>query len=198
MPLPPARRPHMSDPDLIRKCIEGDQQAWEGLIDQYGRLVYSIPARYGMSEDDANDVFQDVFMILLKKLDQIRDQNRISSWLITTTHRECWRRGRRQPVQLDIDEHDVVADAPPEEVVTQWENQRLVRDGLEGLGNPCKSLLEMLFLSSGEGDYESVAERLGIPVGSIGPTRARCFRKLERILRDLGYQDEAGGSENEE
>jgi len=175
-----------SDPALIQACIAGDRSAWDELIEHYGRLVYSIPMRYGMDRNEADEVFQSVFAILLERLEQLRDQTRVSSWLITTAHRECWRRGRRKPVDAELDEREIAADAPPEASVQQWELQNAVRAGLDRLGDPCKSLLHALFLSPAERDYKAIADELGMRVGSIGPTRARCFEKLERILGEMG------------
>jgi len=179
---------HRSDPKLIQACLAGDQRAWHTLIEQYARLVYSIPRRYGMSDADADDVFQNVFATLVRSLDRVEDQTKLSAWLITTTHRECWRHGKRSPVGVELDERDIRADSPPQDLADQWELQHQVRRGLDELGDPCKSLLEALFLSPSDMDYETIAGQLGMKVGSIGPTRARCFKKLEAILRKLGYE----------
>jgi len=89
---------------------------------------------------------------------------------------------------VELDERDIRADAPPQDLADQWELQHQVRRGLDELGDPCKSLLEALFLSPSDMDYETIAGQLGMKVGSIGPTRARCFKKLEAILRKLGYE----------
>jgi RNA polymerase sigma factor (sigma-70 family) len=178
---------HRSDPELIKACQDGNQAAWNELIDRYGRLIYSIPRRYGLSDADADDVFATVWATVFRKLRDLRDQTRLSAWLITTTHRESWRIGKRTAGRyVDLDDRIADVGAPDENQATTWEQQHLVRRGLDELGGRCKELLSALFLEAGEPSYEAIAQRLGIPVGSIGPTRARCFKKLEKILVELG------------
>src|SRR4029453_546364 len=109
------------------------------------------------------------------------------AWLITTTHRESWRIGKRDAGKYaDLDEHITDVSAPEDDQISTWEQQHMVRRGLDELGGRCKDLLAALFLESGEPSYEAIAARLGMTVGSIGPTRARCFKKLEKILLELG------------
>ncbi|HYN88697.1 MAG TPA: sigma factor, partial [Ardenticatenaceae bacterium] len=80
-PTEQKRSVYRSDPALIQACINGDQSGWNELVDRYGRLVYSIPQRYGLSATDADDVFQNVFTIVLRRLESLRDQTRLSAWL---------------------------------------------------------------------------------------------------------------------
>jgi RNA polymerase sigma factor (sigma-70 family) len=174
----------------LAACRRGDRGAWDAMVDQYGRLVYSIPRRYGLSEADADDVFQGVFLQLFRRLDAIRDPDRLSSWLITTAHRECWRVGKRSANVsahgVDLEERIPDLAAPAAEDAEAWEQQHLVREALEQLGGRCQALLSALFTSGTTPNYEAIAQQLGMRVGSIGPTRARCFRKLEKILLELG------------
>src|SRR5438128_6590658 len=79
------------DRDLIAACLAGDASAWESLVARYQRLVYSIPLKARLSNDDAADIFQSVWLKLYEKLDGLRDHEKLSSWLITTTTREVWR-----------------------------------------------------------------------------------------------------------
>jgi RNA polymerase sigma factor (sigma-70 family) len=181
------------DATLIEACLQGKHDAWNELVDRYGRLVYSIPRRYGMADPDCDDVFQNVFSILLQRLESIKDRSRLSSWLITTTHRECWRLGRRSSAFSSEDVDRLFSDvaSPPEDALVRWEQQHLVRQALSSLGGRCERLLTALFLSHGDPSYERIAADLGMKVGSIGPTRTRCFQKLERILGDLGLESPA-------
>lgn len=181
-----SKEEYRSDPALIQACLDGDESAWNELVERYGRLVYSIPQRYGLSPSDADDVFQNVFTIVLRRLDSLRDQTRLSAWLITTTHRECWRLGKQARGQTELDETIADGRIPPSEQVQRWERQQLVREALSQLDPRCQELLTALFLDSTSPSYEEVAERLGMAVGSVGPTRARCFKKLETILEALG------------
>ncbi len=190
-----SRRATISDADLVQACLDGDAAAWDEVLRRFGRLVYSIPRRYGFSDADADDVFQTVLTILFRKLDTIRDRDRLSAWLIRTTHRECYRIGKQSGryAELDRDIEDV--NEPTGEDAELWERRQLVRQGLRRLGGRCEQLLTALFVTPGQPSYETIARQLDIKVGSIGPTRARCFEKLEKILVVLGLAEaEEGGN----
>lgn len=177
---------HRSDPELIKACQRGEQAAWDQLVDQYGRLVYSIPRRYGLTDADADDVFAAVWATAFKSLDALRDDTRLSAWLITTTHRECWRIGKKRGYDRELDQAMPDISEPAPDQSETWERQHQVRTALRRLGGRCEELLTALFLQSGEPHYDTIATQLGMPVGSIGPTRARCFQKLRDILQEVG------------
>ncbi len=179
--------PYPDNAGLVQACIEGDEGAWDELIARYGRLVYSIPLRSGLSRDDADDVFQNVCAIVLRDLHTLRDHTRLSSWLITTTHRECWRLRKRSRIYTALDNTFVDRNAPPPEDILQWEREQ-VREAVWRLNDRCRALLTALFFDPDEPTYEEVADRLGVPIGSIGPTRARCFKKLEGMLIEMGFE----------
>ena len=186
----PANR---NDHELIAQCLDGDQSAWEALITRYQRLIYSIPVRARLSPDDAADVFQSVCLKLYEKLSTLRDHERLSSWLITTTNREVWRitaRNRRynQPGVSDDNEKDAVKEIPDagplaDEQQIALEQQQAVREGVAALSGRCRELLTMLFYQKDELSYADIARRLGMPVPSVGPTRARCLEKLKKLLQ---------------
>src|SRR5215467_15888341 len=99
----------VEDRALVAGCLEGDHAAWEALIRRYQRLIYSIPIKARLSQEDAADIFQSVCLKLYEKLNTIRDSERISSWLITTTSRECWRiaaRKRRDSIPSGSDDEN--------------------------------------------------------------------------------------------
>ncbi|MFO0838766.1 MAG: sigma-70 family RNA polymerase sigma factor [Phycisphaerae bacterium] len=176
---------HQSDPDLVNACIRGEQSAWNALVDRYGRLVYSVPRRYGLSNADADDVFQCVFTNLYRTLHKLNDVSRLSAWLITAAHRESWRVGKRSSQYADLDSYMPDVSSPADDKLDQWERQHLVQQALIRLGGRCETLLRALFMSAESPSYTTIATELGIPVGSIGPTRARCFRKMQDVLRSL-------------
>jgi RNA polymerase sigma factor (sigma-70 family) len=182
---------YKSDPALIQACIRGEKAAWDALVDRYGRLVYSIPRRYGLTPEDSDEVFQNVFVAAHRALGGLKDQTRLSSWLITTAHRECWRVGKRADRYPELDERIEDVARPSEDQLVAWERQHLVQQGLEKLGGKCEQLLRMIFLDRDDPGYETIADRLGMKVGSIGPTRARCLQKLQNILEDLGLFSDA-------
>ena len=181
------------DEQLIELCLGGDEAAWEALVSRYQRLVYSIPLRMGMGEDAASDVFQSVWIRLLEHLSGLKDREKLASWLITTTTRECWRasnRGRREaPVGEGGDADEAlprleIADTRPlaEQEQLQLVEQQRLRQAVDALADRCRSLVEMLYYEEDRPSYEEISRRLGMPVPSIGPTRARCLEKLRKLL----------------
>jgi RNA polymerase sigma factor (sigma-70 family) len=180
------------DRELVAACLEGDHTAWEVLIRRYQRLIYSIPIKARLSQEDAADIFQSVCLKLYEKLDSIRDSERISSWLITTTSRECWRiaaRNRRNgiPSVSDDDNNSKLMEIPAtgllaDEEKAALEQQQHVRQSVESLPDRCRELLTMLFYEKDELSYADIARRMKMPVPSIGPTRARCLAKLKKLL----------------
>jgi len=177
---------YADDDILVQKCLAGDQAAWKELVNRYGRLVYSIPLKYGLSLLDADDVVQNVFSIVLRRLSSLRNKKTFAAWLITVTCRESWKLTKERRVTEELPESLGDDGMPPHEQVLLWERQHLVRQAIAQLGEPCQSLLTALFLDPDEPSYQEVAARQGIPLGSIGPTRARCIEKLEAILVNMG------------
>ncbi len=180
-----------ADAELIRACIEGEAWAWNTLVERYQRLVYSIPLRAGLAQEDAEDVFQTVFTLLLEHLKGIRDAQGLGKWLITTAKRESWSVSRKRSREPNEDElatrmatEETLYDVRDEEA--SWMDQALMRDGFEQLGARCKALLQLLYYDPSEPSYEEISRRLGVPVGSIGPNRARCLARLKSILKDMG------------
>ena len=196
------------DPTLLARCRSGDARAWSQLVERYRRLVWSVIVKHRMRDEESEDVFQHVFTTLVTSIDSIEDDGALASWLVTTTKRRCWRviaqkrKDAERARSLDSDP-DKPAD-PEDERVNPAEarvlmERQLVREGLERLGGRCKDLLEALFGAGGEPNYTLIAEKLGIRVGSIGPTRARCLEKLSRVLGRLGFGEApAGGNEEAE
>ena len=189
--------PPPDDPTLVRRCLEGRPEAWDALVDRYARLVRSVPRRHGLDEADADDVAQATFILLHRSLGRLRDAERLASWLLTTAHRETWRVGRRRhgtAEQLLESVADVGAPDPAD--VVRWEREQAARQALAELGGRCEALLTRLFRDPSP-DYTGIARDLDMPVGSIGPTRARCFAKLAPILRRLGVGPEAEPGESD-
>ncbi len=177
---------YRSDKELIRACLAGDEPSWCELVGRYSRLVYSIPLRKGYSQADADDIFQNVFAALFRCLGSVRNDKTLAAWLITTTVRECGAlaRSRRPDGELDP---ALLDEAPlPLEEMQRLERQQLMRQALDQLDPRCRELLTALFLDDDCGSYAEIARRLGMPVGSIGPNRARCFVRLREILAEMG------------
>ena len=182
------------DRELIIACLDGDSSAWEALIARYQRLIYSIPMKSRLMPDDAADVFQSVCLKLYEKLSTLRDHERVSSWLITTTTREVWRvaaRNRRDapPAGADNEEDTdvlsrIAATGPlADEQRESLEQQQAVRQAVEALPERCRNLVTMLFYEKDDLSYADIARKMNMPVPSVGPTRARCLEKLKKLLQ---------------
>jgi len=180
----------LDDPVLVSACLAGDSSAWETLIKRYQRLIYSIPLKARLSSDDAADIFQSVCLKLFEKLSSLREYQKLSAWLTTTTTRECWRissRNRRLGSSFGTDDEspfkDIPAAAPLADAEREvLERQQIVRQAVESLPERCRELLTMLFYQKDELNYAEIARRMGMPVPSVGPTRARCLEKLKKLL----------------
>ncbi len=184
----------LPDAELIEACLNGQEQAWEALLVRFQRLIYSIPVRYGLAEADANDVFQNVSVILLENLHALRNRQRLGAWLVITTRRECWRLSHQQRQSTSDKETDSIEEVPAgktasEEEIVLLESQSVLRAALDELGHPCRELLQLLFYSEPRASYTEIARRLALPEGSIGPNRARCLEKVMKILETMGFSE---------
>lgn len=179
------------DAELIKRCLRGNQEAWEELIFRYERLIYFTAVRSGASSAEADDVFQNVCLIWLKELRKLRNPERLGAWLVTITRREFtaqWRQHEKQDriqgaTQAEIDTHQ----PSPEALAAQSDDARVVQRSLEQLSETCKELLWLLFFHPGNPSYEETARQLGVSVNSIGPRRARCLAQLKEILEQSGW-----------
>jgi RNA polymerase sigma factor (sigma-70 family) len=184
-----------TDEALLTACQRGEQSAWNALVERYLALIYSIPLKYGLSAQDAADISQSVCVTLLEKMSSIRDPHGLPAWIITTTTRQCWavmrlhqREVTRSAIQdaLAIEPPD--PDPLPDEELLTLERQYLVRTAVAQLPPNCRRLLEALFSDTPRSaSYRELAETLGVPLNSLGPTRARCLNKLKRLLDDAGF-----------
>ena len=174
-----------TDRDLIRACRSGNARAWERLLDKYERLVFSIALHYGLTTDDAADVTQITFTILLQTLNAMPDEVRLSSWLATVARRHTWRllaRNRRESINPDEDLAGNEALGGIVDDQERWELTEWLNHGLSLLDERCRQLLLALYFDAEQPSYADVANRLKMQVGSIGPTRARCLERMRRHL----------------
>ncbi len=187
----------LSDEQLLEGCRRGEESAWEALVGRYQRLIYAIPRRAGLDEDAAAEVFQEVFAALLENADSIEQPSRLHAWLVTTAKRKTWRMIGRARASRPFDDPDEGGEGElsrladegilPDEALQQLEQQHLVRAALSELEDRCRRLLQMLFYSQEPPPYSEIAAALGTSEGSVGPTRARCLKKLLEQLRKKGY-----------
>jgi RNA polymerase sigma factor (sigma-70 family) len=178
------------DRDLIRRCRRGSAGAWQQLLNRYERLVYSIPLSYGLSRDDAADIAQITFTILIQSIDSLSEDSRLGPWLVTVARRHTWRlldRNRRERASdrlegVDVAERAVLLGKSDADSIEHWELAEWLDTGLSKIGESCRELLLALYFQPERSSYAEVAAHLSMPIGSIGPSRARCLKRLRRVL----------------
>src|ERR1700726_3638200 len=170
---------------LVVRASDGDQAAWNELIDRFAPLVWSICTRYRLSREDINDVGQTVWLRLVEQLGHLRQPAALPGWLATTTQRECLRvlrTARRQDSFGFRSENEMSSGQNPatieQEILTAERNAAL-RAAFAELPARCKQLLSML-ISDPPCSYAEISGALRIPIGSIGPQRARCLDRLRK------------------
>jgi RNA polymerase sigma factor (sigma-70 family) len=183
-----------SDAALAARCNRGESAAWTILVQRYQRLVYTIVRRIELDDHAAADVFQTVFSRLLTHLPQLNQADRLQAWIVTTAKREALLQRSRglRTVSLTADDdegvasaaYDVADDSPlPDEQLATLQSQNQVRNALERMDERCRTLLTLLYHDADDAvAYDEVARRLDMPLGSVGPTRARCLGKLRKLL----------------
>jgi RNA polymerase sigma factor (sigma-70 family) len=170
---------------LVARVGDGDQEAWDEIIERYSPLVWSICVRYQLNRHDIDDVGQSVWLLLVENIASLREAAALPGWLATTTKRECLRilRAGRRHEHADLPAEDQMPSDPDaiaiEEEVIVAERNAALRAAFAELPPRCYQLLSML-VSDPPPPYAEISAKLGIPVGSIGPTRARCLARLRR------------------
>ena len=180
--------PARDDPgaaDLVAAARGGDKRAWDALVERYAPLIWSICRKYQLGPADADDVAQSVWLHLVDHLDNIRDPAALPGWLATTTRRECGRLARAAHgpyaaiYPLDGENMaDEQADTAEQQVLAA-ERHAALRQALADLPPDGQQLIAML-TADPPVPYTEISARLGIPVGSIGPTRRRCLDRMRR------------------
>jgi RNA polymerase sigma factor (sigma-70 family) len=190
--------------ELVTCARNGDKQAWDAIVERYAPLIWSICRRYRLADADAHDVGQSVWLKLVDQLDRLRDPATLPGWLATTSRRECGRvlRASRGP---DAVGYELDAETLPDDQAKMAERELLVaerhaalREALRHLPPSCQRLVAVL-VEDPPVPYAVISARLGIPVGSIGPSRARCLDKLRRYpaVAALINADAAGSAASE-
>ena len=171
--------------DLVARAKSGDMQAWDALVERYDPLIWSICRGYRLGHADADDIRQSVWLRLVDQLDKIREPAALPGWIATTTRRECGRlvraaHGPRAVVYaLDADRiPDKQAGAADQELLAA-ERHAALREAFTDLPPGGQQLIALL-IADPPLPYAEISARLGIPVGSIGPTRGRCLDRMRR------------------
>jgi RNA polymerase sigma factor (sigma-70 family) len=176
----------------------GDHAAWNRVVARFTPLLWAIARAHRLSDSDSADAVQGTWLRLVENLGRIREPERLPAWLATTCRRECLtalrKGGRERPVeqQAVIDLSDRPG-AAVEGRLLQTERDRLLWTAFEGLSDQCRALLRVLMADPAP-SYEEVGAALEMPIGSIGPTRARCLRRLQGLVTDAGLSREDLGT----
>jgi RNA polymerase sigma factor (sigma-70 family) len=172
---------------LVGRAAYGDRWAWERLVEQYARLIWAMTRDFRLAENDAADVAQVTWLRLLEHIDRLEHPARVGSWLAATARRECLRSvATRNRVVLggdDLSLDEVAAHEPEiDERLLASERAKVVREALARLPWRWQRLIELL-MADPPVSYAEISDQLGLPVGSIGPTRARCLARLRILLQ---------------
>lgn len=183
--------------DAVRRAAAGERAAWDELVASFSRLVWSIAVAHRLGPADSAEVAQTTWMRLVENLGRITQPERLGGWLATTARHESLRllrlRGRElltdDESRLDLGGYD---DSPtPESVLLEHDRDRRLWRAFAALPEYCRTLLHLVVII--RPPYAEVSDALEMPVGSIGPTRARCLERLRKLLAADGMTSAAGG-----
>jgi RNA polymerase sigma factor (sigma-70 family) len=170
---------------LVDRVCGGDQEAWNELIERYAPLVWSICVRYQLERQDIDDVGQSVWLSLVENIGDLRERAALPGWLASTTKHECLRvvraarRHDRQGLPPEEQMRPDLAATVIEQGIVEAELNAALRAAFAELPEGCHELLSLL-ISDPAPSYAEVSRKLDMPIGSIGPTRARCLDRLRR------------------
>jgi len=181
-----------SDRELVQGCLKGREEDWNALIDKYKNLIFSIPIRYGLSREEAADIFQAVCLELIQELPKVREPKALPKWLMQVTAHKCfhWKRQRGRTVSQDDEETAIPEASVPAEAelnLREVEEEQMLREAMAELPPRCQELIRMLFYEEPSRPYQQVAASLGLATGSIGLLRQNCLARLKERLDALGF-----------
>lgn len=172
--------------DLVTAAARGDDAAWKALVEQFSGLIWSVTRAYRLGPADGADVFQVTWLRLAEHIGRLDHPEHVGAWLATTARREALR-ASRATARVVLTDDDAVFDAQetggetPEQAVLRSERAEQLWRAFRTLPARCQQLLRLL-MATPPPSYTEVAAALDRPVGSIGPTRARCLRLLREKL----------------
>ena len=167
----------------LERARSGDTGGLDEIVRELSPLLWHVARAQGVDRADVADVVQHAWLELVSRLDGIRSPSALTAWLVTTTKREAWRLNRRRQTPVDPTMLvDLDADLPdPASGLVEDERDRALWRAFARLSDRCRELLRVVALVD-RPDYAVVGEALGMPHGSIGPTRGRCLAKLRALL----------------
>ncbi|WP_033441647.1 RNA polymerase sigma factor [Saccharothrix sp. NRRL B-16314] len=180
---------------LVAAAAEGDQRAWNEIVERYTPLVLAVVHRHRLRPADVADVHQTVWLRLVEQVGRLREADALPGWIATTTRNECLRMLRMQQRTQPYDPQSEDEPASPDDAVADLDEEmeaaqrrQALREGFRSLSEQCRTLLAKL-MADPPPSYAAVSEELEMPVGSIGPTRIRCLDKLRKTPAVLRLVD---------
>lgn len=165
--------------ELVIRARDGDGAAWARLVERHSGLLWSIARSHGLNDADSGDVVQTTWLRLVERIDALRDPSATGCWLATTARNESLRLVRRRGRDLPVVPAPRAPEPGPDRVVLARERLGRVGAAIESLPRRCRTLLRLFAVA---GSHAELAAALGIPVGSVAPTRARCVDALRRLV----------------
>jgi RNA polymerase sigma factor (sigma-70 family) len=201
--MPPVGERPATDPQgeavahLVKRAADGDSGAWDALVERFSPLVWSVTRSLGLGRADAADVFQTTWLRLVEHLGRVREPERLGGWLAVTARHEGYRTLRRAGRALPTDDESTF-DAPAAQAELDGrlladERDRDLWGAFARIPERCRGLLRLL-VADPPLSYQQIAELLDMPIGGIGPTRARCLDKLRVVLTETGISTDPAGS----
>ena len=168
--------PAVDDAALVARCRAGDAEAWRELVDRFSRYVYAIAVQgFRLPQQDAEDVFQEVFTRVYERLDSLREDEAVRPWIAQLTRRLCIDRLRAGARESDAD-IDELPEVPADDVLTALEEAFDVHEAMAGLPETCRQILDRFFAR--DESYRTIGDTLGLPAGTIASRISRCLDKL--------------------
>jgi RNA polymerase sigma-70 factor (ECF subfamily) len=199
--MPPESQPATSIDDLIERCLNGDQQAWEQIVRQHWRKVFNVAYKFVAKHDEAEDLTQDIFLKIFKSLDTFDRRANFQTWLISVSRNLCidhYRsvRKERETIDRDVDPGDlspVSREVSPYAALEQRDRVALLREAMAALPETLRTAV--LLRDIRELSYQEIADTLQLPEGTVKSRINRGRTELARQIKRLRTQyEEAAGS----
>lgn len=183
--------------DLIARCLSHEDSAWAEFLHRYQRLIYSTILKVGLPPDEQAEAFQASITAIYSQLPRLRQHEKLISWIVGIAWRQAVNqiRARRRQVPIGFVEDAALAQSlappspvsPPDQTRLELEQAQQAQEAMGALSERCRRLLSYFFYEDPVPDYNEIARREGVPVGSLGPTRARCLEKMRRYFSERGW-----------
>lgn len=180
--------------ELVVRCLAHEEAAWEEFVRRYANLIYATILKVQLPPEDVEEAFQSSMVAIHQQLPKLREPDRIVSWIVGISHRQAVNRIRARTREQATSDTELLTrpdeTALPDADLVKLERIQHVREGMAQLSDRCQRLIQYLFFADPAPDYETISKTEGIPIGSIGPTRARCLDKLRTLLDETDVLDE--------